>query len=127
MTCRRALEATENDLDRAGVHVKIANLWLALGDTDAAISAVDKGAELALARGEPELALETAVDAQSLDQLGERAVRLQILAHEALGARSAAVETADRILERLGAAGLRPEPETRSLVSRLTRNETRAR
>ena len=46
-TCRRALEATENDLDRAGVHVKIANLWLALGDTDAAISAVDKGAELA--------------------------------------------------------------------------------
>lgn len=47
MTCRRALEAAENDLDRAGVHVKIANLWLALGDTDAAISAVDKGAELA--------------------------------------------------------------------------------
>lgn len=47
MTCSRALEAAENDLDRAGVHVKIANLWLALGDTNAAISAVDKGAELA--------------------------------------------------------------------------------
>jgi tetratricopeptide (TPR) repeat protein len=47
MTCSRALEAAENDLDRAGIHVKIANLWLALGDTNAAISAVDKGAELA--------------------------------------------------------------------------------
>lgn len=47
MTCSRALEAAENDLDRAGVHVKIANLWLALGDTNAAISAVDKGADLA--------------------------------------------------------------------------------
>ena len=47
MTCSRALEAAENDLDRAGVHVKIANLWLALGDTNAAISAVDRGAELA--------------------------------------------------------------------------------
>lgn len=47
VTCRRALEAAENDLDRAGVLLKIANLWLALGDTSAAISAVDKVAELA--------------------------------------------------------------------------------
>lgn len=47
VTCRRALAAAENDLDRAGVHVKIAYLWLALGDTGAAISAVDKAAELA--------------------------------------------------------------------------------
>ncbi|MAK83623.1 tetratricopeptide repeat protein [Phenylobacterium sp.] len=47
VTCSRALGAAENDLDRAGVNVKIAYLWLALGDTGAAISAVDKVAELA--------------------------------------------------------------------------------
>jgi len=45
--CERALDAAENDLDRAGVHLKIANLWMARGDTSAAITAVDKVAELA--------------------------------------------------------------------------------
>ncbi|MFT4933442.1 MAG: tetratricopeptide (TPR) repeat protein [Pseudoalteromonas distincta] len=47
VTCKSALNAAVRDIDRAGVQLKIASLWLALGDADAAIAAVDKAAELA--------------------------------------------------------------------------------
>ena len=89
-----------------------------------AYAACCRRAELALARGEPEAALEFAVDAQSLDALGERAVRSQILAQVALGARSAAATTAARLTAHLAADGLEPEPETRSVLARLARSGT---
>jgi hypothetical protein len=82
-------------------------------------AAVCRRAELALARGEPELSLAYAVDAEGIDTHGERATRLQILAHLALGARSAAAATAERLRRRLDADGLEPEPETRLVLGRL--------
>jgi len=89
-----------------------------------AYAACCRRAELALARGEPEAALEHAVDGESIDPIGERAVRVQILAQQALGARSAVVATADRLRETLAADGLEPEPETRALIDRLQRAST---
>lgn len=86
-----------------------------------AYAACCRRAELALGRGEPEAALDLAVDAQSIDPLGERAVRSQILAQLALGARSAAATTADRLVDQLAIVGLTPEPETRSLLARVER------
>ncbi|MFN3217953.1 MAG: BTAD domain-containing putative transcriptional regulator [Acidimicrobiales bacterium] len=86
-----------------------------------AYAACCRRAELALGRGEPEAALDLAVDAQTLDPLGERAVRSQILAQLALGARSAAAKTAGRLVDHLTADGLAPEPETRSILARLER------
>jgi tetratricopeptide (TPR) repeat protein len=47
LTCKTALSAADSDRDRATAQVKIATLWLALGDTSAAIAAVDKVAEMA--------------------------------------------------------------------------------
>jgi hypothetical protein len=89
-----------------------------------AYAACCRRAELALGRGEPEAALDLAVDAQAIDPLGERAVRSQILAQLALGARSAAAMTAGRLVDQLGTDGLAPEPETRALLARLERTGT---
>lgn len=84
-----------------------------------AYGAACRQAELQLARGEPEMALRHAVDAERLDELGERAHRIMILAHLALGARSAALDTAERLQSRLAANGLTPEPDTAALLRRV--------
>jgi LuxR family transcriptional regulator, maltose regulon positive regulatory protein len=84
-----------------------------------AYNAACRQAELQLARGEPEIALRHGVEAERLDPLGERAHRLMIRAQLALGARSAAGATAERLVDRLAASGLGPEPETAALLSRL--------
>lgn len=84
-------------------------------------AAACRRAELALARGEPEIALDHAVDAESIDPLSERAPRLQMLAQSGLGARGAALEIAARVMARLDADGLGPETETRTTIERIRR------
>lgn len=66
-------------------------------------------AEFEVARGEPEVAMDHAGVALRIDPLGERAHRLLIGCHLALGATDAARATAEIMAERLGAAGTDPE------------------
>lgn len=62
-------------------------------------------AEFEVARGEPEVAMDHAAVALRIDPLGERAHRLLIGCHLALGATDAARATAAAMAERLGVAG----------------------
>ena len=62
-------------------------------------------AEFEVARGEPEVAMDHAGAALRIDPLGERAHRLLIGCHLALGATDAARATAEVMKLRLGAAG----------------------
>lgn len=66
-------------------------------------------AEFEVARGEPEVAMDHAAAALRIDPLGERAHRLLIGCHLALGATDAARATAAVMEERLGQAGTDPE------------------
>jgi DNA-binding SARP family transcriptional activator len=77
-----------------------------------AFGAACRQAELQLARGEPEVALDHAGTALRIDGYGERAFRLLMRCHAALGSTAAARATADLLVERLAGAGLAPEPET---------------
>jgi DNA-binding SARP family transcriptional activator len=77
-----------------------------------AFGAACRQAELQLARGEPEVALDHAGTALRIDGYGERAFRLLMGCHAALGSTAAARATADLLVERLAGAGLAPEPET---------------
>jgi DNA-binding SARP family transcriptional activator len=85
----------------------------------AAHAAAARVGELLLARGEPEQAMQVAMRAQSLDPLSERAHRLFIRCHLALGSTTAARTAAIRLLDELGEAGLAPERETESLLGTL--------
>lgn len=70
-----------------------------------AYAAACRLAEFESARGEPEAAMEHALAALRIDELGERAHRILIGCHLALGATDAARATADLLAERLAAAG----------------------
>jgi DNA-binding SARP family transcriptional activator len=78
-----------------------------------------RAAELQLARGNPELALGHATVAQRIDDLGERAPRLMIRCHLALGSTAAAAAVAQRLLDTLEQHRLTPEAETRRLLDTL--------
>ncbi len=75
--------------------------------------------ELVLASGEPEQAMTSAVRALQLDSLSERAHRLFIRCHLALGSDSAARSACRSLSERLESHGLTPDEETRQLLARL--------
>ena len=70
-----------------------------------AYAAACRLAEFDVARGEPERAMEHAGAALRIDPLGERAHRLLIGCHLALGATDAARATAEEMALRLGASG----------------------
>lgn len=75
--------------------------------------------ELVLARGEPETAMAIAARAQRLDPLSERAHRLSIRCHLALGSTTAAREAAVHVRDTMHDANLTPEHETRVLLTQL--------
>jgi hypothetical protein len=81
--------------------------------------ALCRRAELILARGEPELALALAGAAQQLDEMSERAARLAIRCHLAVGSTSAARAVARQVVDVLADAGIEQDPETRGLLGRL--------
>jgi DNA-binding SARP family transcriptional activator len=81
--------------------------------------AVTRVGELLLARGEPEQAMHLAVRAQHLDPLSERAHRLFIRCHLALGSTSSARAAGLRLSSDLSDAELRPERETELLFATL--------
>ena len=70
-----------------------------------AYAAACRLAEFESARGEPEAAMEHALAALRIDELGERAHRVLIGCHLALGATDAARATAALLADRLAAAG----------------------
>ncbi|MEZ5140689.1 MAG: BTAD domain-containing putative transcriptional regulator [Acidimicrobiales bacterium] len=83
--------------------------------------AVARVGELLLARGEPEQAMHLAVRAQQLDPLSERAQRLFIRCHLALGSTSSARAAGARLVAELADAGMRPDRETELLLAGLQR------
>ena len=82
-------------------------------------AAAARQGELVLAHGEPEAALVIAVRAQRLDPLSERAHRLAIRCHRALGSTGAAREAAALLRATLIDAGLEPDRETAVLLERI--------
>ena len=76
--------------------------------------------ELVLARGEPEIALALAAAAQQVDEMSERAGRLAIKCHLAVGSTSAACAVARQVGDVLADARVEPDPETRRLLERPT-------
>lgn len=83
-----------------------------------AYAAACRLAEFDVVRGEPERAMEHAGAALRIDPLGERAHRLLIGCHLALGATDAARATAEEMALRLGTTGTDPE-----LLRRLARTK----
>lgn len=81
-------------------------------------AAASRQGELVLARGEPEAAMAIAARAQRLDPLSERAHRLSIRCHLALGSTGAARDAAALLRAILLDAGITPERETDVLVTR---------
>ncbi|MEZ5227721.1 MAG: bacterial transcriptional activator domain-containing protein [Acidimicrobiales bacterium] len=82
-------------------------------------AAICRTGELTLARGRPEQAIVSAVQAQQLDSMSERAHRLSIRCHLALGSESSARIAARGLIAQLHDDGLRPDIETQRLLSRL--------
>ena len=82
-------------------------------------AAAARRGELVLARGEPEAALAIAARAQRLDPLSERAHRLSIRCHLALGSTGAARDAASLLRTTLTDAGLDLEHESTVLLQRL--------
>ncbi|HEX6312630.1 MAG TPA: BTAD domain-containing putative transcriptional regulator, partial [Acidimicrobiia bacterium] len=83
------------------------------------VAAATRAGELLLARGEPEQALRLADRVAAVDELAERAHRLRIQCLLAVGDRSAARTSGERLLVLLARADLAPERETVRLVSPL--------
>jgi DNA-binding SARP family transcriptional activator len=81
-------------------------------------AAASRQGELVLARGEPETALALAARAQQLDPLSERAHRLSVRCHLALGSTGAARDAALHLRTVLLDAGMTPERETSMLLAR---------
>jgi two-component SAPR family response regulator len=84
-----------------------------------ALSSRCRVGELILARGEPETAMHDAVAALRLEPLSERAQRLFIRCHLAVGSTTTARELGERLAGDLRAAGLAPERETEGLLRQL--------
>jgi len=82
-------------------------------------AAAARQGELVLARGEPEAAMSIASRAQRLDPLSERAHRLSIRCHLALGSVSSARGAATLLRETMHEAGIGPEHETELLLAKL--------
>ena len=83
-------------------------------------AAASRQGELVLARGEPEAAMGIAARAQRLDPLSERAHRLSIRCHLALGSTGAARDSAVLLRTILLDAGITPERETSVLLTRFS-------
>ncbi len=75
--------------------------------------------ELLLAKGEPEQALTALFSASRIDPIAERARRVEIRCHLALGSTSAARSTATRLRAVLAVEGLEPDRETAIVFERL--------
>lgn len=84
-----------------------------------AYNAACRSAELQLARGEPEEALRSAIDAVRIDPLAERGRRIEIRCHLALGSMRGARTAAARLRDALDAEGLKPDRETQRLLAGL--------
>lgn len=84
-----------------------------------AYSAGCRAAELLLARGEPEQAMRSAIRAQQIDPLGERAQRTEIRCHVALGATTSARTRARALRQLLRAERLTPDRETELLLAQV--------
>lgn len=84
-----------------------------------ALAARCRVGELVLARGEPEAALREAAAALRLEPSSERAHRLFIRAHLAIGSTAQARAVGAALVEALAADGLRPEEETAALLRRI--------
>jgi nucleotide-binding universal stress UspA family protein len=76
-------------------------------------------AELMLAKGEPEETLRAVAAAVRIDSVSERARRLEIRSHLALGSTSAARSVARSVRAMLADEQLAPERETEMLLLRL--------
>jgi LuxR family maltose regulon positive regulatory protein len=76
-------------------------------------------AELMLAKGEPEASLRAAAAATRIDPISERARRLEIRSHLALGSTSAARAVARALRATLVAEQLTPERDTELLLGKL--------
>ena len=74
--------------------------------------------ELTLARGDAGAAIRDAAQALDLDALSERAHRLMVRSHLAMGSTSAARSAATRLVAMLELNRLRPDDETRLLLAR---------
>lgn len=72
-----------------------------------------------VAHGAPEIALALAAAAQQVDPMSERAGRLAIKCHLAVGSTSAACAVARQVGDVLADARVEPDPETRRLLERL--------
>jgi DNA-binding SARP family transcriptional activator len=75
--------------------------------------------ELLLAKGEPEAALRDVVNAARIDPISERAWRIEIRCHLALGSTSAARSTARRLRSILADERLSPDRETELLLAKV--------
>lgn len=134
---RRAVEAEANGLPssalvdlRAAAALYAGDLLPGVDDAEVelerlrlrsvALSVQCRTGELVLARGEPEAAMHDAVAALRLEPSSERATRLFIRCHLAVGSTAAAREVAQRLVRDLDDLGVRPEPETEALLSRLS-------
>ncbi len=84
-----------------------------------ALGAVLRSGELVLACGEPESAHPLAVRAVGLDPLSERAHRLAIRCHLAVGALGSAQGAARAMAQALRDSGLAPDVESQRLLDRL--------
>jgi DNA-binding SARP family transcriptional activator len=82
-------------------------------------AAASRQGELVLARGEPEAALAIAARAQRLDPHSERAHRLSIRCHLALGSTGAARQAASLLRTILLDAGMTADHETTLLLRRI--------
>ncbi len=88
------------------------------------VTTAARAGELLLARGEPEQALRRADEVTAIDELAEQGHRLRVRALLALGDRSAARTSAERLLRVLAEAGLEPEHDTRRLLTPLGLTDT---
>ncbi|MCB0965651.1 MAG: hypothetical protein KDB37_02350, partial [Ilumatobacter sp.] len=84
-----------------------------------ALAAACRAAELVLAKGEPERALELATWALSRDPISERAARTAIAAHRTIGSVAAAQSVAKELFGGLADAGLEPESDTLAWAARV--------
>jgi DNA-binding SARP family transcriptional activator len=83
------------------------------------VTAATRAGELLLARGEPEQALRLADRVAAVDELAERAHRLRVQCLLAMGDRSAARVSGERLLGLLATADLAPDRETVRLLAPL--------
>jgi two-component SAPR family response regulator len=84
-----------------------------------AFNAGCRAAELLLAKGEPEAALQSAIAARRVDPTAERAARTEIRCHLALGSETSAKHVARQLHIDLSGNASTPERETMQLLASL--------